>query len=186
MEYLALFDQDNQPLGKVLPRREVHVLGHWHRTSQIYVLHPQHGYLCHQRSALKDLFPSLWDISIGGHLAPEETYETCALRELSEELGIEVQPDRLEFVAVVSVDGKDERAQLLDREHAGIFLYKTELEVTGFNIQQEELVEVEYIPVKQLQQDLQNSNPSRAYIPMQQHYAEILSLLEQYQQKEAN
>ncbi|WP_210487448.1 NUDIX hydrolase [Rufibacter aurantiacus] len=186
MEYLAIYDQLNQPLHQNLPRWEVHVLGHWHRTSQIYVLHPQKGYLCHRRSAGKDLFPSLWDVSIGGHLSPGETYESCALRELSEELGISVHPDELELVTVTSVDGQDEKAKLLDREHVGIFLYKTNLPEASFKVQQEEIPEIEYLALPQLRADLQSAAPTRAYIPMQEHFLEILDLLEQHQKRNSD
>ncbi|WP_062542508.1 NUDIX hydrolase [Rufibacter tibetensis] len=183
MEYLATFDQLNQPLFQNLSRREVHKIGYWHRTVQIYVLHPEKGYLCHRRSSSKDLFPSLWDISIGGHLGPEETYLDCAVRELSEELGIAVQPEKLEFVKVVTIDGKDEKAGLLDREHAGIFLYHTSLNAEDFTVQQEEVEEVEYLSMPKLRADLQSTSPSRNYIPLQEHFLHILSLLEEHQNR---
>ncbi len=38
----------------------------------------------------KDLCPGLWDSSCSGHLAAGEDYDAAAVRELKEELGIEV------------------------------------------------------------------------------------------------
>jgi hypothetical protein len=36
-EYLDVFDENNQPTGVVLPRRQVHAEGLWHRTVHIYL-----------------------------------------------------------------------------------------------------------------------------------------------------
>jgi 8-oxo-dGTP pyrophosphatase MutT (NUDIX family) len=36
----------------------------------------------------KDSHPGWWDISMGGHVDPEETYEEAAAREVHEELGL--------------------------------------------------------------------------------------------------
>jgi len=43
------------------------------------------------RSHLKDVHPLTWDSSAAGHLDVGESYATCALREVQEELGIEVE-----------------------------------------------------------------------------------------------
>ncbi|MBA9075514.1 NUDIX hydrolase [Rufibacter quisquiliarum] len=179
MEYLAIYNAQNEPLQQTLPRRQVHELGHWHRTAQIFVHHPEQGYLCHRRSRHKDLFPSLWDISIGGHLSPGESYETCAARELSEELGLAVTPADVRFVAVMSIDGQDEQAQLLDREHAGIFLYQTQREAQSFEFQREEIEVVQYVPVRQLVGELQAPEPVRAFIPLQTQFLEMLQLVQE-------
>ncbi|MFC6997641.1 NUDIX hydrolase [Rufibacter roseus] len=184
MEYLELFDEANLPLGQLLPRRQVHEQGHWHRTAQIFIWHPQLGFLCHQRSKSKDLFPSLWDVSIGGHLNPHETYLSCATRELKEELGIEATPQELHHIATMSIDGQDVVAQLLDREHAGIFLYQTSSEATAFDFQKEEIEEVAYLTAAQLKKDLTSKSFSRTYIPLQQQFLYMLHLIEAYLQKQ--
>jgi 8-oxo-dGTP pyrophosphatase MutT (NUDIX family) len=38
----------------------------------------------------KDCQPGLWDSSASGHLAAGEDYDACAVRELHEEIGLEV------------------------------------------------------------------------------------------------
>ena len=41
-----------------------------------------------RRTAIKDIFPSHYDLAAGGVVAAGESYETCAEREAAEELGI--------------------------------------------------------------------------------------------------
>lgn len=48
-----------------------------------------------KRSGKKDIQPGKWDTSVGGHMAPGETPQQAAQREMREELG--VSPPRLTF-----------------------------------------------------------------------------------------
>lgn len=51
-----------------------------------------------KRSKNKDVFPGFYEASLSGHVSKGETYKTTALRELKEELGINVKKDRLIFL----------------------------------------------------------------------------------------
>jgi 8-oxo-dGTP pyrophosphatase MutT (NUDIX family) len=48
--------------------------------------------LVHRRSAAKDLWPSRWDVAVGGVVAAGEDYAIAARRELLEEVGIDAEP----------------------------------------------------------------------------------------------
>lgn len=48
-----------------------------------------------KRSPAKDTFPGRYDSSASGHLASGEDYDACAVRELQEELGLNVLPVEL-------------------------------------------------------------------------------------------
>ena len=177
-EFLEIFDARNQPLNRQMLRRTVHELGHWHRTAQVYVLNPESELLCNLRSPNKDLFPLLWDVSIGGHLEPGETYEACALRELAEELGINVLPENLHFITTTTIDGQDVNAQLLDREHAGIFVYITDLALPEFQFQKEEIVAIQYFPLEKVKTNLSATTPEISFIPLQKHYLANIEMIE--------
>lgn len=51
----------------------------WNSQRQLYV---------HQRTAGKDLFPSMYDMMVGGAVEAGEDYESAALREIQEEYGV--------------------------------------------------------------------------------------------------
>lgn len=45
--------------------------------------------LIQKRSLQKKLYPGMWTIAIAGTLEEDDTYESCAHRELKEEIGID-------------------------------------------------------------------------------------------------
>jgi len=60
-----------------------------HRAVYVAVCDSRGRLLVHQRSADKDVWPSRWDIAVGGVMAPGESWADGARRELAEELGID-------------------------------------------------------------------------------------------------
>ena len=77
-------------------RRLVHATGLWHRAVHVLVFDAAGRVFLQKRSMLKDLSPGLWDSSCSGHLDSGEDYDTAAVRELYEEIGIRTAqpPDR--------------------------------------------------------------------------------------------
>jgi isopentenyldiphosphate isomerase len=60
-----------------------------HRGVFIVIRRPDGRVLVHQRSAAKDIWPSAWDVAVGGVVTAGESWEDAATRELAEEVGIE-------------------------------------------------------------------------------------------------
>lgn len=178
-EYLEIYDVHNLSLQQVKIRRQVHQDGDWHRTAQVYIINQANELLCNLRSPHKDVFPLLWDLSIGGHLTPGESYESCAIRELEEELGINVHKPCLQFIGMLSIDGKDEIHQLIDREHAAVFVYPGTLPENAYNFQKEEIVELRYFSLQFVKHTLQSAKPEIPIIPLQARFLETLSMIEQ-------
>ncbi|CAM9399537.1 unnamed protein product, partial [Choristocarpus tenellus] len=79
-----------------LPRAMVHTHNILHRGAGILVQNDQGEVYCHRRTATKRLFPSMYDMFIGGISGTGESPEQTALRELREELGLGLHPERLE------------------------------------------------------------------------------------------
>ncbi len=69
-------------------RERVHREGLWHKSVNVYLFRSDGRLLLQRRSASKDICPGLWDLSVGEHLQPGETYEEAARRGLEEELGL--------------------------------------------------------------------------------------------------
>jgi isopentenyldiphosphate isomerase len=177
-ELFEVFDARNQPLGHVKERNLVHREGDWHRTAQVYVLNAKRELLCNLRHPDKDVFASLWDVCIGGHLAPGETYAEGAVREMGEELGVSLRAGDLLFVGDVSIDGGDAVKGLFDREHAGVFVWRTDRHAEDFDYQREEITRLAFFPLAEVRRSLNADSPDVPFIPLRETYLRILDLVE--------
>lgn len=86
-EVFDIVNENDEVIGQNL-RSEVHRLGLKHRAVHVLVFNAQGQVFLQKRSQSKDTFPGAWDSSASGHLDAGETYDTCAVREVFEELGI--------------------------------------------------------------------------------------------------
>ena len=79
------------------PRAEVHRLGLKHRAVHILVFNTREEVFLQKRSLKKDTAKGKWDSSSSGHVDAGEDYDACAVRELREEIGLQLArtPERL-------------------------------------------------------------------------------------------
>jgi isopentenyl-diphosphate delta-isomerase type 1 len=96
-EWLEVVDGNDQVVER-RPRAEIHRLGLRHRATHVLLFNQRGHIFLQQRSQQKDVNPGLWDTSAAGHVDPGESYDDCARRELSEELGIHCAAGDLELL----------------------------------------------------------------------------------------
>jgi len=95
MEHLPIVcEHTNKELG-TLPRPEAIATRAWCRSTNVFVMNSSGELLCHQRSLKKERLPGGWSTHLGGHVGVGETYETNALKELEEEAGLTLSPEKL-------------------------------------------------------------------------------------------
>lgn len=70
------------------PRSVVHARGLLHRAVHVLVFNARGEVFLQKRSMKKDRQPGVWDSSASGHVDSGEDYDTCAVRELREEIGL--------------------------------------------------------------------------------------------------
>ncbi|MGE0495604.1 MAG: NUDIX hydrolase [Vulcanimicrobiota bacterium] len=87
MEWVDLIDNDNRVVGQA-PRAIVRRHNMLHRGIGVLCLDPAGRVYVHQRTATKDLFPSHFDMFVGGVVGAGEDYLEAARREVEEELGV--------------------------------------------------------------------------------------------------
>jgi isopentenyldiphosphate isomerase len=122
-------DQD-EVIGR-RPRSEVHRLKLQHRAVHVLVFNAKGELFLQKRAMCKEDFPGTWDSSASGHLEAGEEYDDCAVREVREELGYELDstPARLFKVASCPQTGY---------EH--VWVYRCQAE-GPFHLQAEEIDE---------------------------------------------
>jgi isopentenyldiphosphate isomerase len=95
-EIFDIVNERDEVIGQA-PRKEVHARGLWHRAIHVLVFNSRGEIFLQKRSLKKDIAAGKWDSSSSGHLDTGEDYDACAVRELSEELGLKLAqpPQRL-------------------------------------------------------------------------------------------
>jgi len=89
-EFFEVVDSEGRVTG-LATRSEAHSNPSLiHRVVHVLVFNKQGDLLLQKRSLNKDIAPGRWDTSVGGHVNPGENVLDAAVREMREELGIEV------------------------------------------------------------------------------------------------
>lgn len=95
-EIFDVVNEQDEVIGRET-RREVHRLGLNHRAVHVLVFNRRGELFLQKRSMKKDKHPGTWDSSSSGHLDSGEDYDTAAVREVHEEIGLKLDrvPERL-------------------------------------------------------------------------------------------
>ncbi|WP_372406609.1 NUDIX domain-containing protein [Streptomyces luteireticuli] len=90
-EILDVVDEHDRVVGQA-PRGEIYARRLPHRCTFVQVRDAEGRIFVHRRTARKLIFPSRYDMFVGGVLGAGETYDAAALREAEEELGVRGLP----------------------------------------------------------------------------------------------
>ncbi|MEU7009478.1 NUDIX domain-containing protein [Streptomyces sp. NPDC046332] len=90
-EILDVVDEHDEVIGQA-PRAEVYARGLIHRCTFILVRDAEDRIFVHRRTPVKLVYPSMYDMFVGGVVGAGESYDDAALREAEEELGVSGLP----------------------------------------------------------------------------------------------
>ncbi len=93
-ELVDVIDDEGRTISTV-PRREMRARRLPHRCTYLLVFNRRGELLIHLRTPAKDVYPSHWDVAIGGVVTAGESFDAGVRREAREELGVEVEPETL-------------------------------------------------------------------------------------------
>ncbi len=94
MERLDIYDQNGQPTGRVIDRGARLAAGDHILVVQLWIRDELGQYLIQQRAHHLVDAPGIW-ATTAGHVQAGEDSRSAALRELDEEMGLQISPDLL-------------------------------------------------------------------------------------------
>lgn len=147
VEYLDIVDKNGIPTGDIVERKRAHEEGIMHRTSHVWLIRRHNGYLqilLQKRCDTKDSFPGCYDISSAGHIPAGADFVQSAIRELKEELGIDVFGNELIFCGdrVLTWDAEFYEKPFHDRQYSRVFALWCDKSEEEFLLQEEEVSDV--------------------------------------------
>lgn len=166
-EILVVVDENNNVTGQE-PRKLVHEKGLWHRTSDAWIVNKRGMLLCSQRSFAKDSDPGMWDSRFGGHVLASDDYLSSLIKELKEEIGLDIKEGELiEIGLFKSYRKKDFPKQ---------YLLRRDLDATALEFEKDEIERVEWFDFKDVWNNLV-VKPNRNWV-QEPFFKDILQFIE--------
>jgi isopentenyl-diphosphate delta-isomerase len=142
VELLDLLTSDGLPTGRTKPKPEVHRDGDWHRAAHLWLIVPDRRVLLQRRSALKENWPNLWDVSVAGHISAGETAIDAAIRETQEEIGLVLAPSDLRHLGTLRWHAVLNDGAYIENEFHEVFVAMVDIDVDALVLDPEEVAEV--------------------------------------------
>ena len=138
MELLRVVDKNGNFTGEIFDREYIHDNNLLHNEVSVFILNSNKEILLQKRSVLKRFSPGKWGLC-AGHVSYDETLEDAALREIKEEIGLDIGLGDLNPIG-------DKLVLLYDKgAHITYHYYiKVDKSSDDFIIQKEELSEVKW------------------------------------------
>ena len=175
-EMFDALNENGEFLGKIVSRDEAHQNGVWHRAVVLFVVSHKKQVLMQKRSLLKKKWPGCWDVSSGGHVEAGEMGLFSAIRELDEELGINVEPKNVRYISGYRSNMKTEK--MWDAHFNEFFVAFKDVDIKDIKMQQGEVEEVNWIDFE----DFKKMTRSRdnALTPKWEAYEALIRYIERY------
>lgn len=136
-ELVDVIDEQGRTVG-VVTRRDMRGRRLPHRCTYVLVFDRAGRLFVHLRTATKDVYPSHWDVAIGGVVLAGESFDQGAAREIREELGVDATAERL-FPFRYADAATIVQGMVYRLVHEG-----------PFTLQAEEVVRGEFLPLPQI------------------------------------
>jgi len=150
LELIDVYDENNNSLNYFLDREKIHELNMWHRHVSVWIMNYNGEILLQQRAFIKKKNPGLFS-KTGGHVNAGEEPIDAAKREVFEEIGLKV-------TNIKEIDLYKSRNP---KEHYYTYGYIvfTDLKENEFIVQKEEVEQVKYFKIEEIEEQVYNNNP---------------------------
>lgn len=160
MEIWDVYDEYRGKTGKTIERGIPLLAGNYHLVVHIWVVNKKGELLIQKRAKHLAWKPGIWAVTGGSAIVGEDAY-TAAIRELSEEVGIDGTTASLEFLFELKRHDS----------FCNVFLARCNTPAEQLKLQQEEVDAAAWVSREQLQTMIEHKEfYSYDYLPMLYHY----------------
>jgi len=168
-ELLDIWDASGKPTGQVLEKSIAHQKGLFHPTVHVWFYTSAPSLLLQKRGANKETFPNLWDVSVAGHVSSGESILDGALREIKEEIGLQLKLDDLLLIDVRKNINQFSNG-IIDCEFQHVFLSELKTGVKDLVIQKEEVDDVRLFSFEEMEICMQQKHSEFKIVPADMSY----------------
>lgn len=175
-----VLDEHGLPTGQILDRETVHKDQLWHAVVNVWIINSKNELLMQLRAPGADLFPNVWDVSIGTHLQPQESPVVAALRCLQTELGVSATTEKLEHL--FNVQSANPMANNTFHKVLGhVFLLQQDLNLVDVHVDPAKISRLEWVPLTKVMSEIGNDETKSQYLPRaNNYYPQLFEALQNY------
>ena len=155
MEVFDVLNEWGEFTGKTATREECHKEGLWHRAVYAFIIDTRGNVLLQKRSANKKLWPNLWDITVGGHVDSGEFGRQALIREVKEELGLEISDDDIKYL--LGSTSINEQGNIVNKHFNECYVITKNIDISEIVLQKEEVEEVKFFSKDELLKRIDNN-----------------------------
>lgn len=108
-----------------------------------------------KRSAKKKLWPNLWDVTAGGHVNAGEFGRQALIREVKEELGIEITDDDIKYLvgsSSITIQG-----DIINKHYNECYIINKTVDLSDIKLQEEEVTDIKYFSKEEVLERISNN-----------------------------
>lgn len=168
-ELIDLLDSHGNHSTRTALKSEAHKKGWFHPTVHIWFYTKNQKILIQKRSQHKDTYPSLWDVSVAGHIGAGETIEDAAIREIAEEIGLQISKQELKKIGVFKAVAKH-REDLIDCEFHHTYIVELKTPLEKLTKQESEVDDLQLISLLEFSEEVWGLANTKKYVPHDTNY----------------
>lgn len=150
-ELIDILDSNGNYTGESCLKSVAHQHGFFHATVHIWLYTKDEKVLLQQRAPTKKVFPNLWDISVAGHIGSGEKVLEAALREVYEEIGLQLEEKDLIKIGTRKHQVAHDNG-IQDNEFHHVFIAELRVPLETLVVQEEEVAGLQLYDLSVLKQ----------------------------------
>ena len=141
-EIFDVLNEKGEYTGEIATRDKCHKEGLYHKAVACFIINSKGEVLLQKRSENKKLWPNMWDITAGGHVGAGEFGFQAIIREIKEELGLEI--DRKDIIFLGSTVSTNIKRDIINNHFNEYYIIYKDVDETKVILQKEEVSEVKW------------------------------------------
>lgn len=155
MEYFDVLNECGEFTGEIASREECHEKGLWHRAVYGFIFNKNGDVLLQKRSKNKKLWPDLWDVTAGGHVLTGEFGAQALIREIKEELGIDVAENEIKYL--VGSRSTNIKGNIVNNHFNECYIVTKNVDISNIKLQEEEVSEIKWFTKDEIIKRIDNN-----------------------------
>lgn len=166
MELFDIYDGDRNKTGETMERGTPVPKGFYRMVVHVCIFNSEGKMLIQRRQPFKRSWSGMWDLTVGGSSVAGDTSLTAAIRETSEEVGVQLAPDELKRVLTIQTEC------IFD----DIYIVQKDLDETALTLQYEEVEQVKWASAEEIKSMIDE----KIFIPYHKSLIDLLFFMKDH------